>query len=69
MRVCFEIDEKPWSIRLEQNETDGLFRVTYGYQVDDALTYVDAASKLGQAIMHRAACDGLIDDEEGAENV
>ena len=66
MRVCFEIDELPWLIRLEQHETEDLFCVTYGFQVDDGLTYSQAASKLGQALMHRAACEGLIvspDDE------
>jgi hypothetical protein len=63
MRVCFEIDELPWLIRLEQHETEDLFCVTYGFQVDDGLTYSQAASKLGQALMHRAACDGLIVDE------
>ena len=60
MRVCFEIDELPWLIRLEQHETEDLFCVTYGFQVDDGLTYSQAASKLGQALMHRAACDGMI---------
>jgi hypothetical protein len=65
MTVCFEINEKPWPIRLEQD--GGLFRVTYGYQVDDCLTYGEAASKLGQAIMHRAACDGLLDNTNEGE--
>jgi hypothetical protein len=66
MRVCFLIDELPWLIRLEQHETEDLFCVTYGFQVDDGLTYSEAASKLGQALMHRAACDGMLesfDDE------
>lgn len=61
MRTCFEIDEKPWPIKLEQRGSKNSFRVTYGYQVDDWLTYEQAAAKLGQAIMHRAACDGMLD--------
>ena len=61
MRLCFEIDKKPWPIRLEQKGSEQLFRVTYGYQVDDDLTYGEAAARLGQAIMHRAACDGMLD--------
>ena len=64
MRVCFVIDELPWLIRLEQHETEDLFCVTYGFQVDDGLTYSQAASKLGQALMHRAACDGMLDSFE-----
>ena len=68
MRVCFVIDEMPWLIRLEQHETEDLFCLTYGFQVDDGLTYVQAASKLGFALMHRAACDGMLEsfDEEAA---
>lgn len=61
MRVCFEIPEKPWPIRLEQRGSKDWFRVSYGFQVDDCLTYEQAAAKLGQAIMHRAACDGMLD--------
>ena len=68
MRVCFVIDEMPWLVRLEQHETEDLFRVTYGYQVDDGLTYSQAASKLGQAIMHRAACDGMLESFDDDEN-
>jgi hypothetical protein len=63
MTLCFEIAEKPWPIRLEQRGSKNSFRVTYGFQVDDHLTYEQAAAKLGQAIMHRAACDGMLDAE------
>lgn len=63
MRVCFEISEKPWPIKLEQRGSKNSFCVTYGFQIDDHLTYGEAASKLGQAIMHRAACDGMLDAE------
>ena len=60
MKLVFEIDEKPFAIQLHKRSKH-VFRVTYGYQVDDHLTYAEAAAKLGQAIMHRAACDGLLD--------
>jgi hypothetical protein len=34
------------------------FTVVYGLQRDTGLSYGEAARKLGEAIMHKAACDG-----------
>lgn len=65
MKTCHEIFSFDWPIKLQQHATPpGSFRVVYGYQVDDRLTYADAAAKLGQAIMHAIACDGNLDNEE-----
>jgi hypothetical protein len=51
-------------ITLEQHQTKAaLFRVTYGLQVEDNLTYTQACAKLGGAIMHWLACDGSLNNE------
>lgn len=39
------------------------FRVIYGLQVDDHLSYSEACKKLGEAILHALACEGKIDDQ------
>lgn len=50
-------------ITLEQSEgKNSYFRVTYGLQVDTTLSYSSACKKLGQAILHNAACEGLLND-------
>lgn len=37
------------------------YSVQYGSQIDSNLTYAQAAAKLGQALMHQAACAGKMD--------
>lgn len=54
--------EKFWPIQLRQTSIK-TFSVRYGGQLDKRLTYAEAAAKLGQAIMHRAACDGKLDTQ------
>lgn len=66
MKLCLEMNDHTWPIRLYQHGRDS-FRVTYGKQVDDRLTYSGACSKLGQAIMHRLSCDELVDNRERNE--
>lgn len=59
LKVIYEQANGNYPIRLEQYSANSMrFRVTYGKQVDDRLDYADAAAKLGEAIMHCAACDG-----------
>lgn len=54
-------------ITLEQYGVDN-FGVRYGAQFDGpALTYGQAAAKLGQALMHALACEGKIDNREPRE--
>ena len=72
MQTCFEIPGGPYArISLEQSTearkiaADESFRVTYGMQVKDGLSYADAARELGECTMHRAACDGMLDNETG----
>ena len=57
----------PWVIRLYQHkrkpdkEERECFAVQYGCQIDEPLTYSEACSKLGEALMHWASCEGLIE--------
>lgn len=51
-------------IELRQQGIDR-FSVRYGLQFRDRLTYNRAALELGAAIMHHAACSGLLDNREG----
>jgi hypothetical protein len=56
-------------IRLEQYGKDhatgmDCFRVTYGRQIDDDLTYGEACAKLGQALLHYLSCEGKVDNRE-----
>lgn len=62
MKTCFEIPGGPYTqIKLQQHGRDS-FRVVYGQQVKDRLTYGEAAKELGAAIMHNAACNGDLDN-------
>lgn len=56
--------EGDFNIKLEQRETPGprAFRVTYGAQVRDRLTYVEAAHELGECLMHCLACESKLDN-------
>lgn len=60
-RLCHEVKDLAFPIKLEQLGVDR-FRVTYGLQVDDELTYGRAAAKYGEAIMHALACDSKLDN-------
>lgn len=37
------------------------YAVQYGRQLDRCLSYSEAAAKLGEALMHRLACQGALD--------
>lgn len=64
MITCIQLDDVPFGITLEQHGgKDKLFKVTYGLQVEDNLTYAEAGKSLGYAIMHALACDGKLDNE------
>lgn len=63
MILCFYRDGA-FPIKLEQHETRArLFRVTYGQEVDDRLSYSDAARHLGEALLHCLACESKLDNE------
>lgn len=65
MRECLNM-HREFPIQLFQRGKDR-FRVVYGMQADDNLTYAQAAAKLGQAIMHSLACEGKLDNREKGE--
>ncbi len=59
-KVCLRLDNLAFPIELRQHDANQ-FAVIYGQQQKSRLTYQDAAREIGAAIMHAAACDGLID--------
>jgi hypothetical protein len=77
-RVCFAVDAlklpldyteptaSKWIIRLTQTGVDR-FSVNYGADQKTGLSYGDAATKLGAAIMHALACEGKLDNREKGE--
>ena len=51
-------------IKIEQQEnTRGLFRVSYGAQVRDNLTYIEAAKEYELCVLHALACEGKLDND------
>lgn len=62
---CKRFDDVPFGVSLWQHKTrkNSSFAVQYGCQIDVRLTYSEACAKLGQALLHAAACDSLIDNE------
>jgi hypothetical protein len=72
-RTCFELPERsnpnegglsvaplPFGVKIEQRGENGLFRITYGKQVKENLTYADACHEFGECVFHALACDGKI---------
>lgn len=69
MKLCHEFKDfdTVWGpIKLEQRGKDN-FRVTYGRQVDDNLTYGQACAKLGQAQLHWLSCESRVDNRMKGE--
>lgn len=67
MRLCTKFADTPWGpLQLEQRGKDS-FRVTYGKEVKDRLTYAQAAAEFGRAVMHWLACEGLLDNRMKGE--
>ncbi|MCP3017414.1 hypothetical protein [Cupriavidus basilensis] len=51
-------------IKLEQRTNKaGRFRVTYGLEVHDDLTYNEACYELGRAMLHALACNSMLSNE------
>lgn len=67
---CFQYGPEAYgeaaTVTLYQEGVDR-FRVTYGRQRQGRLTYGEAAKKLGEAIMHDLACEGLLVNRERGE--
>ena len=51
-----------FDIKIEQHK-NGLFRVTYGKQVEDNLTYFAAAQQYGLCVFHALAWEGRLSSE------
>ena len=60
MKTVFTLNLR-YPIRVTQHR-EKTFRVTYGQQVRDHLTYAEAAWALGECILHALACEGKIDN-------
>ena len=54
------------TVNLHQR-ADGKFRVTYGSEVHDDLSYIRAAEELGYCVFHALACAGQITDKTDHE--
>ena len=64
MRTVFETNEFAFRIKVEQHGgRKALFKITYGVQVSDNLTYSRAASEFGSCMFHALACDGKLNNE------
>jgi hypothetical protein len=66
VKTCWKSDGLPFGVTLQQRGRDS-FRVVYGKQIKDGLTYAQAAGELGAAIMHALACDERLDNREKGE--
>lgn len=64
MKTCINLPDLPFGVRVEQR-ANGLFRVTYGKQVRDNLTYAAAAHEFGECVFHALACDDKLNNEGG----
>lgn len=68
-RLCWNFADlqTPWGpIKLEQHGVNS-FRVTYGLEVKDRLSYGEACAALGQAQMHWLSCESHIDNRQRGE--
>ena len=59
--LCWKYDDLAFPIELWQTGPNE-FKVVYGSQSGNGLTYEKAASELGCAIMHALACEGKLDN-------
>lgn len=63
-RICAEYSEGlAFTVRIEQRGENGRFRITYGLQVKDGLTYADAAREFGECVFHALACEGRLGNQ------
>lgn len=66
-KLCYQLAcDSQCQVELWQHGVDN-FSVHYGQQIHCSLTYNEACTELGAAIMHRQACAGLLDNREKGE--
>lgn len=58
-RLCFQSSLVSLQQRSHYNNQSS-FLVRYGREIHSGLTYSEACTKLGSALMHQTACDGLL---------
>lgn len=64
MRTILKVEDLPFPIKVEQREDkQKRFKVTYGKEVRDGLSYVDAAKAFGLCYFHALACEGTLNNE------
>lgn len=61
MRIVHYDENRAFPIKLEQY-VNGKFKLTYGTEIHDSLTYAQAAHQLGFALMHSFTCEGKIEE-------
>jgi hypothetical protein len=57
--ICFERLDGAFPIRLIQTAIDS-FTVEYGMEIKTSLSYIEAAHRLGECLMHAALCESKI---------
>ena len=63
-QFIWETDEFGYALLIKLHQQGkNKFTVTYGKQIDANLSYADAASKLGEALMHALACEGKLNND------
>jgi hypothetical protein len=50
-------------IEVHQRGENGRFRVVYGLQVKEGLTYAEAAREFGECVFHYEACNGRLGND------
>ena len=63
MKTAIDLNNLAFPMKVEQHGPED-FRVTYGKQVKDHLTYEEAAEEFGLCVFHALACDGKLDNSE-----
>jgi hypothetical protein len=62
-KICDHREDLAFPITLEQSGPDN-FAVIYGKQRRERLTYSQACTEYGMALLHALACDGILDNSE-----
>lgn len=61
-KLCYMIKNGQYPISIYQHGPDN-FRIQYGLQIKDHLSYADAAKEFGECVFHFLACESKLDNE------
>lgn len=67
MRLIHKFEQFDVAVTLEQH-SNGKFRVIYGKEVRDNLSYGAAARELGECLLHSMSCASLLDSTDDDED-